>query len=291
MLDGFGPEIDEASVAEILVALYRTYRDNDAELLEVNPLARLEDGRLAALDCKLTLDDSAIKRQGSLANHGSPEPLTGLEARGQVLGLKYIELDGDVGVIANGAGLTMTTMDVITHHGGRAANFLEIGGEAYTKARPALELVLANPRVTCLVVNFCGAFARTGRDDRRRAGRVGSARSVHTSLLQRARHGLGRGARDAPAAPWGHPVPDHGRGNRRGSRRGPGRGRRIMIVRGGERGARPGDYREAGYVLDGADAGVRHERRRGGESEEGGHRALRRAGMRERPRCNARSRL
>ena len=78
-----------------------------------------------------------------------------------MLGLKYIELDGDVGVIANGAGLTMTTMDVITHHGGRAANFLEIGGEAYTKARPALELVLANPRVTCLVVNFCGAFART----------------------------------------------------------------------------------------------------------------------------------
>ena len=161
MLDGFGPEIDEASVAEILVALYRVYRDNDAELLEVNPLARLEDGRLAALDCKFTLDDSGIKRREALTRTGSPEPLTGLEARGQALGLKYIELDGDVGVIANGAGLTMTTMDVITHHGGRAANFLEIGGEAYTKARPALELVLANPRVRCLVVNFCGAFART----------------------------------------------------------------------------------------------------------------------------------
>ena len=161
MLAGFGPEIDEAAVAEVLVALYRAYRDNDAELLEVNPLARLEDGRLVALDCKLSLDDSAVKRREALAGAGSPDPMTALEARAEALGLKYIELDGDIGVIANGAGLTMTTMDVITHQGGRPANFLEIGGEAYTKAKPALELLLANPRVKCLVINFCGAFART----------------------------------------------------------------------------------------------------------------------------------
>jgi succinyl-CoA synthetase beta subunit len=77
------------------------------------------------------------------------------------LGLKYVELDGDIGVLANGAGLTMTTMDVISHHGGAPANFLEIGGEAYTKAKPALELLLDNPRIKSLVVNFCGAFART----------------------------------------------------------------------------------------------------------------------------------
>ena len=161
MLDGLGLGAEEAPVAETLVALYRAYRDNDAELLEVNPLARLEDGRLVALDCKFTLDDSGVKRREALAGKGSPERLTGLESRGQALGLKYIELDGDVGVLANGAGLTMTTMDVITHHGGRPANFLEIGGESYTKARPALELVLDNPEVKCLVVNFCGAFART----------------------------------------------------------------------------------------------------------------------------------
>ena len=153
--------VAETAVAGVLVALYRAYRDNDAELLEVNPLARLEDGRLVALDCKFTLDDSAVKRREALADKGSPERLTELEARGQALGLKYIELDGDVGVLANGAGLTMTTMDVVTHHGGRPANFLEIGGEAYTKAKPALELVLDNPRVRSLVVNFCGAFART----------------------------------------------------------------------------------------------------------------------------------
>ena len=150
-----------AAVADFLAALYRAYRDNDAELLEVNPLARLEDGRLVALDCKFILDDSGVKRREALAKRGTPDRLTGLEARAQALGLKYIELDGDVGVLANGAGLTMTTMDVITHHGGRPANFLEIGGEAYTKAKPALEIVLGNPGVQCLVVNFCGAFART----------------------------------------------------------------------------------------------------------------------------------
>jgi len=148
-------------LAETLVALYRAYRENDAELLEVNPLARLTDGRLVALDCKFALDDSGIQRREILANRGSPDPLTALEARGEALGLKYIELDGDIGVLANGAGLTMTTMDVIAHHGGRPANFLEIGGAAYTKAKPALALVLDNPKAKCLLVNFCGAFART----------------------------------------------------------------------------------------------------------------------------------
>ena len=161
MLGGLGLGADEEPVAETLVALYRAYRDNDAELLEVNPLARLADGRLVALDCKFTLDDSGIQRREELARRGSPEPLTALEARARALGLKYIALDGDIGVLANGAGLTMTTMDVIAYHGGRPANFLEVGGAAYTKAGPALELVLDNRKVKCLVVNFCGAFART----------------------------------------------------------------------------------------------------------------------------------
>ena len=161
MLGDLGLGDAEEPVASTLAALYRAWRENDAELLEVNPLARLADGRLVALDCKLVLDDSGIQRRQALAATGSPEPLTALEERARALGLSYIELDGDIGVLANGAGLTMTTMDVIAHHGGRPANFLEIGGAAYTKARPALELVLDNPRVRCLLVNFCGAFART----------------------------------------------------------------------------------------------------------------------------------
>jgi len=151
----------EDAVIDVLARLYRAYADNDAELLEINPLAVLDDGRVVALDCKLVLDDSSIKRQAELSQRGAPEQLSDLEAKGQSLGLKYIDLDGEIGVLANGAGLTMTTMDVITHHGGRPANFLEIGGDAYTKATPAIELVLSNPNVKSLVVNFCGAFART----------------------------------------------------------------------------------------------------------------------------------
>ncbi len=161
-LDGL--DLDPAlaeGIADLLVRLYSVYRMHDAELLEVNPLALLRDGSLAALDCKLVLDDSSAKRQPALAALARPDPRSTLEARADRAGLEYIELDGEVGVLANGAGLTMATMDVIAHHGGRPANFLEIGGEAYTLARPALELVLANPRVKSLVVNFCGAFART----------------------------------------------------------------------------------------------------------------------------------
>ncbi len=148
-------------VRELVLRLYDLYARTDAELLEINPLVRLKGGGLLALDCKLTLDDAALYRQPDLAKKGAREKLTALERRGRELGLKYIELTGSVGVLANGAGLTMTTMDVIEHFGGAPANFLEIGGDAYTKAEGALGLVLANPRVKSLMVNFCGAFART----------------------------------------------------------------------------------------------------------------------------------
>ena len=161
MLDGAGLDGLEDQVVEVLMKLYEAYRANDAELMEINPLAVLEAGGLMALDCKFTMDDSALPRHEDLAMTGTPDRLTGLEAKGKELDLKYIELDGDVGVLANGAGLTMTTMDVVRHHGGTPANFLEIGGEAYTKGTDALRLVLENPKVKSLVINFCGAFART----------------------------------------------------------------------------------------------------------------------------------
>ncbi|HMB76877.1 MAG TPA: ATP-grasp domain-containing protein [Kiloniellaceae bacterium] len=148
-------------LVEALVRLYDAYRRNDAELLEINPLAVTAEDAVVALDCKFVLDDGAAVRQPLLAAQASPEPMTGLEAEAQDAGLKYIELGGAVGVLANGAGLTMTTMDAITHYGGAPANFLEIGGEAYTKAKVALEILLKNPNVRSLLVNFCGAFART----------------------------------------------------------------------------------------------------------------------------------
>jgi succinyl-CoA synthetase beta subunit len=151
----------QATVADLLSRLCGAYRQRDAELIEINPLAQLADGRVVALDCKLVLDDAAAYRQQDIVKAAAPVPLTELERRAAQNGLKFIQLEGNVGVLANGAGLTMTTMDVIRHFGGRPANFLEIGGEAYTKSAVALDLVLSNPGVKSLVINFCGAFART----------------------------------------------------------------------------------------------------------------------------------
>lgn len=153
--------VDRAAILDALSKLYSAYAANDAELMEINPLVVTRDGRIIALDCKFVMDDSAIPRHEELAKSGTPDKTTDLETRAKALGLKFIELDGNVGVLANGAGLTMTSMDAVRHYGGQPANFLEIGGESYTKAKPALELVLANPRVKALLVNFCGAFART----------------------------------------------------------------------------------------------------------------------------------
>ncbi len=165
IIDGVRSE----QLAQFAEKLYQIYRTSDAELLEINPLALtpVQSGNdnpaieLVALDCKFILDDSAVKRQPELIKSGSPEKLTELEQRAAELNLKFIELEGTVGVLANGAGLTMTSMDAIRHYGGEPANFLEIGGESYRYGKEALELVLANPRVKSLLINFCGAFART----------------------------------------------------------------------------------------------------------------------------------
>jgi succinyl-CoA synthetase beta subunit len=151
---------DVEAVAQTLLALYRVWRELDAELVEINPLAILQDGSVVAADCKIVLDDAARYRHPDWPV-GVSRSLTDLESRGKANGLDYIELGGNIGVLANGAGLTMTTVDVIAHFGGAAANFLEIGGDAYTKAEAALSLVLANPGIRSLVVNFCGAYART----------------------------------------------------------------------------------------------------------------------------------
>jgi succinyl-CoA synthetase beta subunit len=151
----------EDALAAALTGLYDVYRKYECELVEVNPLAVTANGKLVALDCKITIDDNAADRQADVARLAAPEKLTALEARARERRLKFIELDGTVGILANGAGLTMTTMDAVTYHGGRPANFLEIGGESYTQGGAALEILLANPRVRSVLVNFCGAFART----------------------------------------------------------------------------------------------------------------------------------
>lgn len=157
------PEASRDAVAEALVRLYDLYRSSDADLAEVNPLVVTGGGEVVALDAKVSIDPGSVPRQEQFAESAAAadEGLTDLENEGKDLGFQFIELDGDVGILANGAGLTMTTLDVVKHYGGTPANFLEIGGDAYTKATPALRLVLKNPKVKSLLVNFCGAFART----------------------------------------------------------------------------------------------------------------------------------
>lgn len=148
-------------VAGVIAALYQLYRDTDASLIEVNPLAVTSSGSVIALDCKVTLDAAALSRHPELSAMAAAPAGTELEQQAREAGFHFIELDGEVGILANGAGLTMATLDVVSHYGGRPANFLEIGGDSYTRATPALRLVLSNPRVRSLLVNFCGAFART----------------------------------------------------------------------------------------------------------------------------------
>ena len=160
-VSGFDLDDAEEAVAAALMKLYEVYRSSDAEMLEINPLVVTEDGGTIALDCKLIVDDASAYRQQELVTQASAEHLIALEAEARDNHLKYIELDGSVGILANGAGLTMTTMDVVAHFGGRPANFLEIGGEAYTQGRLAVKILLKNPRLKSLLVNFCGAFART----------------------------------------------------------------------------------------------------------------------------------
>ena len=154
----------DESTADVLVRMYERYKTLDCELVEINPLVVERSGAVTALDCKMALDDSSRPRQKPLFERVEaalgPQG-TALERRGRDAGFYFIEFDGEVGVLANGAGLTMTTLDAVHMHGGKPANFLEIGGENYTKATAGLEIVLANPRVRSVLVNFCGAYART----------------------------------------------------------------------------------------------------------------------------------
>jgi succinyl-CoA synthetase beta subunit len=163
-----GTDLDEPvaqAVSDALQGVFAAYENADANLVEVNPMVVTSGGAVVALDAKVTIDAGSVPRQqeriDALPGGAQVEAGTDLEQRGREQGFHFIELDGDVGVLANGAGLTMTTLDAINHFGGRPANFLEIGGESYTRATPALGLVLDNPRVKSLLINFCGAFART----------------------------------------------------------------------------------------------------------------------------------
>ena len=169
LLDALPADVREA-VAPVVGRLYDVFRAEDATLVEVNPLVRTVDGRIIALDAKITLDDNAAFRHDNreelaeAAGHLDP-----VEQKARDAGLKYVTLEGSVGIIGNGAGLVMSTLDVVTaagerHGGQRPANFLDIGGGASPETMTAsLEIVLADDQVRSVLVNVFGGI--TSCDD------------------------------------------------------------------------------------------------------------------------------
>lgn len=157
---GVEPEVLQQLVP-ILNTMYDIMRKKDALLVEINPLALLEDGRIVALDGKMQIDDNALFRQPAIAADKREEGEHPLEKEAERRGLAYVKLDGHVGVIGNGAGLVMTTLDMIQRSGGKAANFLDIGGGARAEVvRNALELVLSDPDVKSVLINVFGGITR-----------------------------------------------------------------------------------------------------------------------------------
>jgi succinyl-CoA synthetase beta subunit len=147
-------------IVNITKAMYRIMTDYDAELVEFNPLALTSDNRLVALDAKIIVDDNSLYRHPELQKLHCRE-LSEYERKARELGFSYVELDGNIGVICNGAGLTMATMDSILYYGGRPANFLDLGGGARSKRiKEAVRLMLMHPRSRVLLINVFGGITR-----------------------------------------------------------------------------------------------------------------------------------
>ena len=156
-----GKRINQLS--SIIIKLYRVMLDYDAELIESNPLIETEDGDLVAADLRMLIDDNALFRhQNFLARMKTFEPdMTPLELKAREKDLAYVELDGEVGIIGNGAGLVMATLDMILDYKGKPANFCDVGGGASEeRIASALEIVLGNPKVKVLLINIMGGITR-----------------------------------------------------------------------------------------------------------------------------------
>ena len=150
-------------VTSVISKLYEIMLDYDAELIESNPLIETENGELVAADLRILLDDNSLFRhQKFLERMKTFEPdMTDLEVKAREKDLAYVELDGDVGIIGNGAGLVMATLDMILDYKGKPANFCDVGGGASEeRIASALEIVLANPRVKVLLINIMGGITR-----------------------------------------------------------------------------------------------------------------------------------
>lgn len=154
------PEV-AARIAECISGLYRAFSESDASLAEINPLVVTGSGDVRAIDAKILVDDNALFRHPDIAAMRDPSGETDQARRAREIGLSYVKLDGSVGCIVNGAGLAMTTMDLIKRHGGEPANFLDIGGSSDpAKVVTALEIITSDPNVRSILVNIFGGITR-----------------------------------------------------------------------------------------------------------------------------------
>ena len=147
--------------SKLLKGLYRLFKENDLVLLEINPLVVTTDGKIFALDCKMSVDDNALYRQKALAEQRDWSQEDSKEAVAHHAGLNYIALNGNIGCMVNGAGLAMATMDLIKLHGGAPANFLDVGGGATAETvAKAFKIILADSNVAAILVNIFGGIMR-----------------------------------------------------------------------------------------------------------------------------------
>jgi len=160
--------------------LYTAYEESDASLMEINPLAILNDNRVVALDAKITLDDNAMFRHKdypALRDTNEEDPL---EVEASKHSLNYVKLDGNVGCMVNGAGLAMATMDIIKLAGGEPANFLDVGGSASAETvENGFKIILSDPNVKAILVNIFGGIVRC---DRVAGGIIEAAKNIHISI-------------------------------------------------------------------------------------------------------------
>ena len=161
---GFGLGLAPKQIEQfqsIVKGLYRLYLERDASLIEINPLIVTKRGDLVALDAKLDIEASALFRQKEMAALRDPGQEDPMEQRASEHDLNYVSLDGTIACMVNGAGLAMATMDLIKLHGGRPANFLDVGGGATSdRVTAAFQLILSNPQVRAILVNIFGGIVR-----------------------------------------------------------------------------------------------------------------------------------
>ena len=149
------------SFGQIANGLWKAYKNSDANLAEINPLVITPDNKLLAVDGKMVIDDNALFRHPDLADKRDLDVEAEAEIKARKYGLSFIKLDGDIGCMVNGAGLAMTTMDIIKLFGGEPANFLDIGGGASTdKVAAAFRIILADPNIKAVLINIFGGITR-----------------------------------------------------------------------------------------------------------------------------------